>query len=413
MTLRVQTSANLASLGGSLLSVGARGPAVAELQRDLTAAGFNCGGADGVFGPKTEAAVKAFQRSRGLGADGIAGPATKAALTRGGSSFAPSASAPSGAGATVREGSSGPAVSTVQALLLRHGVSPGAIDGQFGPKTLAAVQGFQRSHGLTADGIVGPKTWAALRGGFTSAPAPSTGSAGQRLLGVGSKGSDVMQLQAMLNRNGGRLSVDGDFGPNTLQAVRQYQYSRGLSVDGEVGPKTWGALSSGAPATRQGSVDGPSGVGSPPPVTGSLREKIVAIAKSQIGTVEASNSNDGAVTKYPGYFGRGGESYCADFVSWVSTHAGAPLNYAYCPYLEDHLKATGAWKGRSNPQPGDIILFDWNGDGVADHTGFVDHVNADGSITTIEGNTSNPSTGREGVWMRTRYLSEIIGFGNP
>lgn len=54
----------------------AEGPLVAELQRKVGA------GADGVFGPKTEAAVRAFQRARGLVPDGIVGPKTWAALDR-------------------------------------------------------------------------------------------------------------------------------------------------------------------------------------------------------------------------------------------------------------------------------------------------------------------------------------------
>jgi hypothetical protein len=63
--------------------------------------------------------------------------------------------------------------------------------------------------------------------------------------------------------------------------------------------------------------------------------------------------------------------------------AGAPLNYAYVPYLEDHLKDAGKWKGASNPQSGDLVLFDWNG------------------------------AGQEGVWRRTRPMSDVVGFGNP
>jgi surface antigen len=59
-----------------------------------------------------------------------------------------------------------------------------------------------------------------------------------------------------------------------------------------------------------------------------------------------------------------------------------------------------------------MILFDWDGDGVADHIGLVEKVNSDGSVTTIEGNTSNPKTGQEGVWRRTRYESTILGYGN-
>lgn len=58
------------------LSVGSRGSAVEDLQRRLSAAGFNPGTADGIFGPRTRAAVIAFQEAKGIGADGVAGPLT-------------------------------------------------------------------------------------------------------------------------------------------------------------------------------------------------------------------------------------------------------------------------------------------------------------------------------------------------
>ena len=62
------------------LQLGQTGDAVASLQAELTRAGFPPGSADGWFGPATEAAVKAFQQSRGLFVDGMAGPRTEAAL---------------------------------------------------------------------------------------------------------------------------------------------------------------------------------------------------------------------------------------------------------------------------------------------------------------------------------------------
>ncbi|HYO64926.1 MAG TPA: peptidoglycan-binding protein [Archangium sp.] len=62
------------------LRLESRGPGVAELQRKLLAAGFDGGVADGIFGRRTETAVKAFQQSRGLVADGIVGTRTWTAL---------------------------------------------------------------------------------------------------------------------------------------------------------------------------------------------------------------------------------------------------------------------------------------------------------------------------------------------
>ena len=62
------------------LRQGSEGDAVRRLQRKLTARGFNPGPLDGDFGPATDAAVRAFQRARGLVVDGIVGPKTWSAL---------------------------------------------------------------------------------------------------------------------------------------------------------------------------------------------------------------------------------------------------------------------------------------------------------------------------------------------
>lgn len=65
----------------------------------------------------------------------------------------------------------------------------------------------------------------------------------------GSSGADVSELQRLLNEQGGYgLDVDGIFGANTQQAVRDYQTSRGLDVDGIVGNQTWGALTNASQA---------------------------------------------------------------------------------------------------------------------------------------------------------------------
>ena len=59
---------------------GSRGSEVTRLQTALNAHGYDCGAADGIFGLKTEMAVRAFQDDKGLTVDGIAGKATQAAL---------------------------------------------------------------------------------------------------------------------------------------------------------------------------------------------------------------------------------------------------------------------------------------------------------------------------------------------
>ncbi|MGJ0532633.1 peptidoglycan-binding domain-containing protein [Methylocystis sp.] len=110
---------------------------------------------DGVFGPKTEAAVKAFQASQGLTADGIVGPLTWTALV-----------------VQVKKGSQGDAVRGVQEEFQFRNLSGDPsngpqVDGIFGPVTDTAVRGFQQALSLDiasvkVDGIVGPITWQAL-----------------------------------------------------------------------------------------------------------------------------------------------------------------------------------------------------------------------------------------------------------
>jgi peptidoglycan hydrolase-like protein with peptidoglycan-binding domain len=130
------------------LESGDDGPAVRALQRALKVQG-----ADGIFGPGTELAVRKFQLRHRVNVDGVVGPGTWALIRRGQRQRA-RASAGAGAGARVqtRGGS-------VRVLQKRLGIGT---DGVFGPGTARAVRRFQREHGLTADGVVGPATWSAL-----------------------------------------------------------------------------------------------------------------------------------------------------------------------------------------------------------------------------------------------------------
>jgi cell wall-associated NlpC family hydrolase len=280
---------------------------------------------------------------------------------------------------------------------------------------------FQREQGLTADGVAGPSTWKALNAAPSATlPLP----AGDSITGLeaGSHGVAVTTLQKALKSAGfDPGSADGTFGPDTDAALRRFQAAKGLDVDGVTGPATWRALrgtpsgddsftSTGTPAPGATTTVTPPAPGA----SGDLRQRILSIAQSQIGTLEATNRNDGAVLKYPHAFGRGSEAWCADFVSWVNTQAGNPMNDASCPNLEHKLAAKGQWKGRQNPQPGDLVFFDWDGDRVADHVGIVKSVNRNGTLTTIEGNTNTGVRGsREGVHERTRTMDTVLGFANP
>ena len=65
----------------------------------------------------------------------------------------------------------------------------------------------------------------------------------------GSQGDDVKYLQETLNKNGYNLTVDGIFGTNTQNAVKEYQKKYGLTVDGIVGNNTWASLTGGSTPT--------------------------------------------------------------------------------------------------------------------------------------------------------------------
>lgn len=145
--------------GQPTLRYGSRGDAVKWWQKlmGLTQ--------DGVFGLKTQAATKAFQTKVHLTADGIVGPATWDAMDKVLAYLAAQAKAaaagPPYPGVLLKEGSTGTHVRTLQMRLrdLKYSIS---VDGDFGPKTKAAVVAFQKAKKLAADGIVGKATWGAL-----------------------------------------------------------------------------------------------------------------------------------------------------------------------------------------------------------------------------------------------------------
>lgn len=131
------------------LRQGSSGEAVRELQVALQETGHNPGSIDGSFGARTEAAVKAFQQSRGISADGVVGTITWRNIDEFAEFDEP----------VLREGSTGLPVRRAQSRLTAAGFDTGGVDGEFGPRTEAGIRALQQSSGLTVDGIVGPQTW--------------------------------------------------------------------------------------------------------------------------------------------------------------------------------------------------------------------------------------------------------------
>ncbi len=285
-----------------LLRIGSRGQAVAHIQKALGVA------LDGVFGPKTRAAVRAFQRSEHLEVDGIVGPQTRRAL------FGARAQ-----GARILHGWW---VKPVQLALHVQ------VDGDYGPVSRAAVRDFQRRHALTVDGIVGPQTLRALA--LTRSGRPHAHPHYIRAWWVA-------PVQRTLD-----VPVDGVYGPVTRAAVRAFQKRKGLIVDGVVGPQTLSAL-----GIRQPSGGG--GNGSHSHAHASRGARVVATAKRYLGTPYRW----GGASPATGFD-------CSGFVMYVYAKFGVSL-----PHNAAAQYGYGRPVSRAQLRPGDLVFFDGLGhDGI-------------------------------------------------
>lgn len=146
---------------------------------------------------------------------------------------------------------------------------------------------------------------------------------------------------------------------------------------------------------------------------------VLRIARGEIGYNRWNDPEAG--TKYGrwyaqshgSYYGQSGVPFCAMFDSWVFDQAGAScagLPEAYCPYILNAAKAAGRIVNKKSAQPGDVVLFNWDG-GVVDHVGIVE-LNKGSYIQTIEGNTTiNGISGSVG--RRTRAWNVVAAIIRP
>lgn len=149
-------------------------------------------------------------------------------------------------------------------------------------------------------------------------------------------------------------------------------------------------------------------------------EAIAAVAEWD-GTAEyPPGSNVNWLTEW---YGMGPVAWCAITMSRTLIAAGfgtaeridvpgvettSRKGWAYVPYVEQDFAAAGRWFPGGNPEPGDLVIYDWDDDGWGDHVGMVASIDADGSIYAWEGNTD------EGV-IRLKHRSRryVRGFARP
>ncbi len=242
----------------AVLQEGDHGERVAEVQTMLISMGLLDGEADGFFGAGTTEAIKAFQLSVGLTADGVCGDQTFSMLS-GGEQIVND-------GYAIKLGSSGSDVAEVQNILIAMGYMDGSADGVCGSGTVDAIKSFQANAGIEADGVAGAQTLdmlAAAAQQFESAKAPAKRSVKSSSKSItesksssedvyapigsvvkpGMHGEGVVDVQKKLIAQGflsGR--ADGECGPATVSALKQFQASVGLPADGVCGLMTYAAL---------------------------------------------------------------------------------------------------------------------------------------------------------------------------
>ena len=152
-----------------------------------------------------------------------------------------------------------------------------------------------------------------------------------------------------------------------------------------------------------------------------MKEKVLNLAAKYIGTSEQPDNNIFFNTQYYGHEVSGSQyPWCCVFVWYVFREAGLSKLFcdskkvASCLTAADWFKSKNQWY--TKPQVGDIVFFKFSNKNsrYTDHVGFVEKVNKDGTISTIEGNTSDKDDRNGGmVKRRQRTMDNVVGFGRP
>jgi hypothetical protein len=129
----------------------------------------------------------------------------------------------------------------------------------------------------------------------------------------------------------------------------------------------------------------------------SQRDEFVAVALKEVGTIEGPKDNE---TKYGAFTKANFLPWCGSFVMWCANQV--TLKVPNCVSTQAGAKAfldKGQWQAaeEATPLPGDIVFFDFPGDGIdrISHVGIVVKDNGNGTITCVEGNTSSDKKGNQ------------------
>jgi len=144
---------------------------------------------------------------------------------------------------------------------------------------------------------------------------------------------------------------------------------------------------------------------------------VLNVARTQIGFHEGvSNENP-----YGDWYGIPSAPYCAMGLSWCFAQVGlshliaaqTPKGFSFNPAALHWFQMQGLVVNKMSMQPGDLVMYDWNGDGVTDHVELCEAASP-GGFTTIAFNTGNPNDPtKEGCWRVHRNYLFVIAVIRP
>lgn len=214
---------------------------VADIQQRLMDLGFmDYSEPTMYYGSITAKAVEMFQRQHDLKQDGIIGPQTRELLFSDDAKYY-----------LAKAGMDGDDIKRIQRRLYEMGYLAKSeyITGHFGDMTEVAVKQMQQNNGLAADGKVGHDTMEMLYSETAKA----------NIISYGDKSDVVLACQERLKELGYLTTKpDGQYGNDTVAAVKQFQSRNDLVVDGFLGPTTMVVLN-GSDAVANGMMIGESG----------------------------------------------------------------------------------------------------------------------------------------------------------
>jgi len=269
---------------------------VRNLQLALNRLGYAAGPADGLIGPKTRAAIRAYQIDSGLPASGEPSVSLHEHLQ-----------ASLGAGSEIPATPAGPSaalISEVQSELRLRGYAIPSVNGVLDAATVAAIKRYQTDASLTADGRVTDALLAQLRSGHSDPAADYR--------------AQVKSVQTALNARGFDAGpADGALGPRTRAAIRAFQVESGIAASGEIDAALLASLGIGTTTPTE------------PPTGDVSATTIAAIEGELVRRGYAAGTIDGVM-----------DAQARSAIAFYQRDAGLEITGQPSQALLDHLRAS-------------------------------------------------------------------------